>query len=407
MLQETLSGIATENKIWNLRRVGFTVPDDLTEKEGKRLWLLYLARITGHDLPDDTPLPDLLRMDAETPLIMLAQPFFTAQHEREVNEGIEKRSEFLPPVRHFFTSVVGVTFDNDDGSSRQEILATCESFQPLRLEHEEDNPHDANAIAVRTEDGRQIGHLSRDVASDVWWRMQHRFTYAAIAAGINPRTEDRPTIGMNILVLVARPGVSQEQMQAYLDSIKPDVVADVLAGPRDDYGDEDEEDDNDEPEQVFTMRGGKMVPVDEVFGAWTSRDIPRMVEAMDLKTNPIDRHFLLLNIVTETYRLRADPEMAELCLRVAQTHLAEFPNLLPFLNQEFPDRLPQVPTFQHYATVLVDRDRFSEAIQVCEAAIGFGLQDGTQGGYEGRIARIKKRQEQKTKLPASEHSCDD
>lgn len=27
--------LATENKIWNLRRLGFTVPDDLTEKEGR------------------------------------------------------------------------------------------------------------------------------------------------------------------------------------------------------------------------------------------------------------------------------------------------------------------------------------------------------------------------------------
>ncbi|MBN1556186.1 MAG: HIRAN domain-containing protein, partial [Phycisphaerae bacterium] len=299
-------------------------------------------------------------------------------------------------------SVVGVTFDNDDGSSRQDILATCESFQPLRLEHEEHNPYDANAIAVCTKDGRQIGHLSRDLAADVWWRMQHHFTYAAIAADINHRTEDRPTIGMNLLVLVARPGVSQEQMQDYLDSIKPDVVADVLAGPPDDYGDED---DDDEQEQEFTMRGGKMVPTDEVFSAWISRDLQRMLKAMDLDTNPIDRHFLLLNIVTETYRLRANPKMAEVCLRVAQTHLAEFPQLLPFLNQEFPDRLLQVPTFQHYATVLVERDRFSEAIQVCEAAIGFGLQDGTKGGYKGRIERIKKKQQQK--MITSDHSCDD
>jgi len=120
-----------------------------------------------------------------------------------------------------------------------------------------------------------------------------------------------------------------------------------------------------------------------------------MLKAMDLKANPVDRHFLLLSIVTQTYKQRAAPEMAEACLRVGQTHVAEFPLLLPFLMQEFPVRLPDVPTFQYYATVLAERGRFSEAIQVCEAAIRFGLQDGTQGGYEGRIVRIKKQQERK------------
>ena len=118
-----------------------------------------------------------------------------------------------------------------------------------------------------------------------------------------------------------------------------------------------------------------------------------MLKAMDLKANPVDRHFLLLRIVTQTYKQRAAPEMAEACLRVGQTHVAEFPQLLPFMMQEFPVRLPQVPTFQYYATVLAERGRFSEAIQVCEAAIRFGLQDGTQGGYEGRIVRIKNQQE--------------
>ncbi len=38
---------------------------------------------------------------------------------------------------------------------------------------------------------------------------------------------------------------------------------------------------------------------------------------------------------------------------------------------------------------------------------GFGLHDGTKGGYEGRLARIRKQQEKKMKLPASNDSCDD
>ena len=53
--------------------------------------------------------------------------------------------------------------------------------------------------------------------------------------------------------------------------------------------------------------------------------------------------------------------------------------------------LPRVPTFQHYATLLTERGQFERVIQVCESAIGFGLDDGTKGGYKGRIERIKKK----------------
>lgn len=245
---ELYPALATECQIYNLRRVGFTVPDDLTEKEGKRLWLLYLGRKLGLSLPDDTPLAELLRMDAEDSFIQRLQPVFAAEHERHVTEDIERRSEYLPPVRHFYTKVAGVTYRNDDGSDRQEILSTCSLLQSLRMEHEDNNPHDPNAVRVCTEDGRQIGHLFRDVASDVWWRMQHGFTYAAISANITGGTKANPQLGMNILLLVGRPGVSQEEMQAYLVRIMPAVAADVYDYDPDDHDtdDDDEQDDLDD-----------------------------------------------------------------------------------------------------------------------------------------------------------------
>jgi hypothetical protein len=108
------------------------------------------------------------------------------------------------------------------------------------VEHEDNNPHDPNAIRVCTEDGRQIGHLFRNVASDVWWRMQHGFTYAAISANITGGAKANPQLGMNILLLVGRPGVSLEEMQTYLDGISRKVEADAY----DDRSDRDEDDDD-------------------------------------------------------------------------------------------------------------------------------------------------------------------
>jgi len=52
--------------------------------------------------------------------------------------------------------------------------------------------------------------------------------------------------------------------------------------------------------QSFTMRGGKSVPTDAVFDAWASGDLKAMLRALKLRTNLIDRHFLLLGIVEQT-----------------------------------------------------------------------------------------------------------
>jgi len=147
---------------------------------------------------------------------------------------------------------------------------------------------------------------------------------------------------------------------------------------------------SDEP-KAWTIREGKAVPVDQAFEAWTSGSLPQMLNALGTKTNLVDRHFLLMGIVNETYRLRSDPKMAEKCLEVAQMHIDEFPAIVPALKREFDGALPRVTTFQHYATLLTERGDFEKAIQVCEAAIGYGLEDGTKGGFEGRIDRIKKK----------------
>ena len=129
--------------------------------------------------------------------------------------------------------------------------------------------------------------------------------------------------------------------------------------------------------------------------AWLSRDLQSMINALDSKTDDlVDRHFLLMAVVAETYRLRSDPQMADKCLQVAQTHCDEFSSIVGELKawaSESGHDLPRVPTFQHYATLLTERGEFDRAIQVCESAIGFGLDDGTKGGYEGRIERIKKK----------------
>lgn len=68
--------------------------------------------------------------------------------------------------RTFYTKVAGVSFDNSDGSSRQAIVRSCRSGEPVRLIREPDNPHDEFAVMVVRRRGEQMGYLPSEVAGN-------------------------------------------------------------------------------------------------------------------------------------------------------------------------------------------------------------------------------------------------
>jgi len=130
---------------------------------------------------------------------------------------------------------------------------------------------------------------------------------------------------------------------------------------------------------------------DEVFEAWISDNLERMLKVTSLKTNLVNRHFLLQSIVEKTYKLRAQETYKDLCLEYAKIHISEFNNIESALKKDMNGVLPRVSTFQHYATLLTEIGEYEKAISVCRKAIEYGLNDGTKSNYEGRIERIKKR----------------
>lgn len=142
----------------------------------------------------------------------------------------------------------------------------------------------------------------------------------------------------------------------------------------------------------YTFREGQFVQTDQAFDAWTLGDLEMMKEALSTKTNLVDRHFLLMNVVDMTYKRRKEDEKSKnLCIQTAEQHIEEFPKIKPALVKDFDGTLPRVTTFQKYATLLSEQGDFTRAIEVCELAISHGLHDGTKGGFESRIARIKKK----------------
>ena len=76
-------------------------------------------------------------------------------------------------TKSFFTKVVGVTFPNPSGPTRQDIL-TCIRNQidlgntpTIKLLRDNNNPFDDQAVAVLDEQDQQIGFLSRAVVKTI------------------------------------------------------------------------------------------------------------------------------------------------------------------------------------------------------------------------------------------------
>lgn len=148
-------------------------------------------------------------------------------------------------------------------------------------------------------------------------------------------------------------------------------------------------------EKRYIQREGQAVETDKVFDAWTSGDLSEMVNALGVKTNLVDRHFLLMGIVNHTYKHRKDRRMRDLCKQISELHIQEFRRIAPALRKDMGGILPRVTTFQHYVTVLTEDGEYDKAIEVCRNAIAFGLHDGTKSGFPGRIARINKKRGRK------------
>lgn len=90
--------------------------------------------------------------------------------------------------------VVGESFDNEDGTSRQAILARCQEGDYIELRRQPKNKYDKNAIGVFTELG-QIGHVSRELAKGLAPIMNRGVTFEGRIKRILGGTKNKPSYG--------------------------------------------------------------------------------------------------------------------------------------------------------------------------------------------------------------------
>lgn len=92
----------------------------------------------------------------------------------------------IPSVFVYESKVVGVSKDNEDGTSRQDIIKKeVAEEDPLRLLLEPENAYDQNAVKVLSKDGNQIGYLNRDLAEKVHPALENNTEVHAKASWVN------------------------------------------------------------------------------------------------------------------------------------------------------------------------------------------------------------------------------
>lgn len=125
-----------------------------------------------------------------------------AMEEMSSEEDFEVFLQTHELIRSFHTRVVGVKYDNDNGSSRQEILSHCLCGEPIGLEW---YTYEGSPACSVISDHGQIGHLSADLASDLHNEYQgDEYCFVAQISDVTGGT-DGYYYGCNLLVCIYGP----------------------------------------------------------------------------------------------------------------------------------------------------------------------------------------------------------
>lgn len=118
-------------------------------------------------------------------------------------------------------------------------------------------------------------------------------------------------------------------------------------------------------------------------------------KAQGIGEDPYQLHFLYNGFIKLFYKHReADPKNEERLIEICKMDVNLFPEFRDAWFAQNPDYnfLPQIPSFQRLAQVYERKDQLQDAINICLLAIEYGLDDGTKGGFEGRLIKLQKLQ---------------
>lgn len=139
------------------------------------------------------------------------------QHEKESQD--RQKSEAIAKamrLRHDFAKVAGVTFQNDDWTERQDIIAKCRVGETLYFQHDVHNKYSTFATKVLRQNNEQIGHVPEYLAGHVLDQIDSGYGVIGFLSNITGGYGDHPVYGVNILIVYFAKDVSNEEFTSYV-----------------------------------------------------------------------------------------------------------------------------------------------------------------------------------------------
>ncbi|KFZ36750.1 hypothetical protein HR45_14090, partial [Shewanella mangrovi] len=124
--------------------------------------------------------------------------------------------------------------------------------------------------------------------------------------------------------------------------------------------------------------------------SWGNASLQKAFERWPVATSAVAQHEALLAIVAECYKQRKNAPYLQLGAQLAPQYQKVFAASRELQLSRDPKAEFKGVGFMQLSTLCADSGEFAKAISLCQAAIGYGLQDGTVSGFEGRIQRIEK-----------------
>lgn len=144
------------------------------------------------------------------------------EREKEKEERKRLREEEYKRqmrLRHAFAKVAGVTFPNDDGSERQDVIKRCRIGEQLILRHDAYNEYSIFATQVLRTNGEQLGHAPEYLAERISQEVEGGYKVVGVLKDITGGAWDKPTRGVNFVVFFAAQDVTIEELRQYAASI--------------------------------------------------------------------------------------------------------------------------------------------------------------------------------------------
>ncbi|HEY2783958.1 MAG TPA: HIRAN domain-containing protein, partial [Fimbriiglobus sp.] len=115
--------------------------------------------------------------------------------------------------------VAGVTFSNDDGSERQEIIQRCSVGEQLTLRHDAYNAYSMFATQVLRSNGEQLGHAPEYLAERICIELEEGYNPTGILKNITGGTWDKPIRGVNFAVFFFAKDVTDSELRQYVATV--------------------------------------------------------------------------------------------------------------------------------------------------------------------------------------------